>query len=120
MIKITKILSTVLLASLSVIGVCYAGNNSGKQNIYFYKIDSQRIVISAPTGIKFIDNANCNGTTESTAVAISAVRDNFAELYASVMLAHANNRQIAFWLDGACTPPMAGGPYPTASMVYVY
>ncbi|MEH6597310.1 MAG: hypothetical protein V7736_17385 [Colwellia polaris] len=109
-----------LLAFFAGIGVCNAGNNSGKQDIYYYKIDSQRIVIYVPSGIKFIDNANCNGTNEAIAVSISAVRDNFAELYASIMLAHANNRKIAFWLDGTCTPAMAGGPFPTASMVYVY
>ena len=109
-----------LLVFWATTTLCYAGNNSGKQDIYFYKIDSQRIVISAPSGIKFIDHANCNGTNEASGVAISALRDNFAELYESVMLAHANNRKIAFWLDGACTPAMAGGPYPTANMVYVY
>tara|TARA_R110001583_G_scaffold124933_1_gene276398 strand:+ start:328 stop:690 length:363 start_codon:yes stop_codon:yes gene_type:complete len=120
MIKKTKIVITALMISLGFVGMSYAGNNSGKQDIYYYKIDAGRIVIYAPSGIKFIDNANCNGTNESAAVAISAVRDDFAELYASVMLAHANNRKIAFWLDGACTPAMAGGPFPTASMVYVY
>jgi len=97
-----------------------AQNNSGKSNINYYKIDSGRIVVYALSPVKFLDNANCNGSNEANAVAISTERENFAELYASIMLAHANNKKIAFWLDGACTPAMAGGPFPTASMVYVH
>lgn len=98
----------------------FGQNNSGKSSISYYKIDASRIVVYALSPTKFIDNAECNGSNEANAVAISTARDNFSDLYASVMLAHAHNKKIAFWLDGACTPAMAGGPFPTASMVYVH
>jgi hypothetical protein len=113
-----RILMTLVTLALST--TAFAGNNSGRQYISYYKIDQDRIVVFAKQS-KFNDNAACkDGNATSIAVAISTKRENFKELYASVMLAHANDRQIAFWLDGACTPATAGGPFPTASMVYVY
>ena len=109
-----------ILFVMAFIQPCLTQNNSGKSNINYYKIDASRIVVYADITTKFIDNENCSGSNEATAVAISTERENFTELYASIMLAHANNKKIAFWLDGACTPSMAGGPFPTASMVYVH
>jgi hypothetical protein len=108
------------LFAMALIQPCLAQNNSGKSNINYYKIDASRIVVYADITTKFIDGENCNGSSEAAAVAISTERENFTELYASIMLAHANSKKIAFWLDGACTPSMAGGPFPTASMVYVH
>mgnify|MGYP000138123811 CR=1 FL=1 len=109
-----------LMILLTVSPLSFAENNSGKANISYYKIDVSRIVIYALAPTKFLDNAECNGTTEANAVAISTERENFSDLYASVMLAHAHNKQIAFWLDGACTPAIVGGPFPSATMVYVH
>ncbi|GLX83942.1 hypothetical protein tloyanaT_01940 [Thalassotalea loyana] len=114
-------LTLILIAAFVFMShASFAQNNSGQANINYYKIDESRIVVYALSPTKFIDNAQCNGTGESTAVAVSTSRDNFNELYASIMLAHAHNKKIAFWLDGACTPAMVGGPFPSASMVYVH
>ncbi|WP_448547578.1 hypothetical protein [Thalassotalea fusca] len=118
--KLNNFLNFLIVLFTLVAFPAIAQNNSGKSNVSYYKIDASRIVVYSLTPTKFLDNANCNGTNEANAVAVSTERENFAELYASIMLAHANNKKIAFWLDGACTPSMAGGPFPTASMVYVH
>lgn len=118
-IKKSKLLVAILLVLVSA-HPCFAQNNSGTANINYYKIDASRIVVYALSPDEFVDGAACGGESASSAVAISSERDNFTELYASIMLAHANNKKIAFWLDGACTPSMAGGPFPTANMVYVH
>ena len=98
-----------------------AGNNSGTRDISYYKIDKDRVVVYAYPGQAFVDNSLCkNGSSTAIAVSIESSRDEFNELYASIMLAHANNRKIAFWLDGGCSSESGGGPFPTASMVYVY
>lgn len=117
-IACSRIIFSCLLLGFS--SLLFAGNNSGQQPINNFKVDKDRVVIYAQNGT-FQDDASCSGgTTVSTGVAISTSRDEFKELYAAVMLAHANNRNISFWLDGGCSPATAGGPYPTASMVYVH
>lgn len=117
-----KLFITVILTLIISLPSFAQGNNSGQREIKQYKIDDSRIVIYTKFTTKFVDKADCKGNNElsTDAVAISTERDNFAELYASVMLAHAHNKQIGFWLDGFCTPSEAGGPFPTAKMVYVY
>jgi len=116
--KVLKLMLAIIPA-LTLSNVCYAGN-SGNEYISYYKIDNNRIVVYAQSAT-FTDSASCkDGTATSSGVAISTERENFKELYASVMLAHANDRKIGFWLDGGCSPASSGGPFPTASMVYVY
>jgi len=116
--KVLTFMLTIIPA-LTLSHVCYAGN-SGDEFISYYKIDHNRVVVYAQAAT-FTDTSSCkDGTATSSGVAISTERENFKELYASIMLAHANDRKIAFWLDGGCSAASSGGPFPTASMVYVY
>lgn len=111
--------SFTALFALSISVSANAGNSSGAQYISYFKIDATRIIVYAEAAT-FIDNAACNGSNETLAVAVSTTRENFKELYAAIMLAHANDRKVNFWLDGGCTSAAAGGPFPTAEMVYVF
>lgn len=115
----------IILVSISAVlalapSITLAGNNSGARSISYFKVDKNRITIYAANGTTFVDDSACTGTNASEVVVVSTARDEFKELYAAVLVAHANNRQVAFWLDGACSPAAAGGPYPTVEMVYVY
>ena len=120
--NIYKMRILYLLLILFFTSIVHAnGNNTGPKLIRYYKIDKFRLVVYAANGETFRDLTMCkDGTDEAIAVSIEASREEFNELYASVMLAHANSREIAFWLDGGCSPPTGGGPYPTVSTVFVY
>ncbi|MEP0357612.1 hypothetical protein [Paraglaciecola sp.] len=113
------ILSVVLLLGLSY-QYAVAGNNSGEVVPRYYKLGGDYLTIYAGAGYEFIDNEACKGSTNSTdAIVIETARDDFNELYASVMLGFANDLKLAFWLDGSCSPETQGGPYPIAISVYV-
>ena len=117
--KLVSVFFTALITLITSADAASAGS-SGVHAIAYFKIDKSRLVVYA-NGTTFTDSAACKDSTPtSEAVAIPTGHENFKELYAAVMLAHANNRNIQFWLDGGCSAADAGGPYPTASMVYVY
>lgn len=97
-----------------------AGNNSGPVSMSFFKVGATGVMVQTTNATPVTDSALCkNGSSTSITVALPSSDPNFKEFYAAVMLAHANNRQVAFWLDG-CDSTVPGGPHPKAVMVYVY
>ena len=117
--KLVSVFFAALITLITSADAISAGN-SGLHTIAYYKIDASQLIVYAD-GATFTDAAACkDGTTVSEAVTIPTGHVKFKELYAAVMLAHANNRNVQFWLDGGCSAAASGGPFPTASMVYVY
>lgn len=118
-ITVNKLAAVIFSLSISTVSTA-KGNPSEQHTISYIKINSSDLVIYA-AGTTFTDNAKCkDGNNISKAVSIPRNRDGFKELYASVLIAHANKRKVKFWFDEACHTKSDGGPFPTVSSVYVY
>lgn len=117
--RLLAIVISVLVCLLSLQKVSAAGNNSGQAHIDFFKVGDTGVTITVASNRLLSDNAACTGSTKSSVAALSVYLPRFSELYAAIMLAHANGRDIAFWLDG-CVSNVPGGPYPSIVTVYVY
>ena len=118
--KVNNVICAVITSLFFCSTVDAAGNNTGSKSINYFKVDGTALTVYADNGQHFVDTAaQCNGSSDADAVVILTSRDEYKELYAAIMLAHANGKNVSFFTDGGCYNP-GGGNYPTAKMVYVW
>jgi len=111
MAKANWIKNFVILICL-ISGNAFAGFTGWGVNTNFFKVGSQGLVVYLTPSIS--DEFGCSGNTTINNVIIELSHPEYSELYAAVMLAHANNKEIGFYVVGCSSSSL-----PIVDVVYV-
>ncbi|AJR05712.1 hypothetical protein C9J03_00975 [Photobacterium gaetbulicola] len=78
-----------------------AGNFSGYQSIGELKVDQANLIrIKAESGSLWVDDGQCNGSSQASQVYLDLSNEAGKAMYSLVLSAKVANQPIAFWLDG--------------------
>lgn len=107
-----------LIAGLFISTNLYAGSSTGEAFINTLRVGDHGIQADLVAPLPVSGTEDCKHTGVATAVRLGQSHPMFAELYAALLMAHAESRPLSFYISG-CSDNNWSGPFPLVSLVRI-
>lgn len=108
----------MLIAGLLVSINLHAGSSTGEAFINTLRVGDYGVQADLVAPLPVSGTEDCKYTGTATAVRLDQSHPMFAELYAALLMAHAESRPVSFYIND-CSDNNWSGPFPLVSLVRI-